>query len=529
MNLVEILRLHAATRPEAAALIDTRHRRSRVLTFQGLDRASARVAHRLRSAGVRPGDVALVFQPMSADLYVTLVAVLRLGVVAMFVDPWAGRDHLEHCCALCPPKALIATPRAHLLRLVSPALRRIPLTFSAGWPVPGATTLSWADTGACDDAVEPCEPGDPALLTFTSGSTGPARAALRSHGFLRAQHRVLAQSLELAPGEVDLTALPIFVLANLASGVTSLIPDADLRQPGAIDPGPVVAQIDAHRPTRVVASPAFFERLAQYCAAHGRILPAFTRLFTGGAPVFPDLLEQMRGVAPRAEITAVYGSTEAEPIAHVAHPAIRTEDVSAMLEGRGLLAGLPVPAIRLRILPDRWGTPLGEYSERAFDAACLPPGAPGEIVVSGEHVLGGYLNGRGDQETKFAVEGTRWHRTGDAGYLDPQGRLWLLGRCAARIEDPRGTLYPFAVECVARQHPGVRRAALVGHHGRRILALELDRPVADAATFRDALAWTRIDEVQVHRVIPVDRRHNAKIDYPALQALLARRSLSERS
>ena len=77
----------------------------------------------------------------------------------------------------------------------------------------------------------------PALVTFTSGSTGAPKAAVRTHGFLLEQHRVLAESLRLTPDDLDLTTLPIFVLANLGSGVCSLIPDADLRHPGAIEPG----------------------------------------------------------------------------------------------------------------------------------------------------------------------------------------------------------------------------------------------------------------------------------------------------
>ncbi len=145
-------------------------------------------------------------------------------------------------------------------------------------------------------------------------------------------------------------------------------------------------------------------------------------------------------------------------------------------------------------------------------------------MVSGDHVLPGYLGGRGDEETKFAVEGTRWHRTGDAGYLDHRGCLWLLGRCAALMEDAGGTLYPFTVESAAPHHPGVRRAAVTFHQGRRILALEFDNRVANAdlTSLRQTVAWARIDEIQVHTHIPVDKRHNAKIDYPALKKLVAK-------
>jgi len=523
MNIGEMLKERATTCPEGVAILETRNGSSRALTFAGLERASAQAAALLRGAGFRPGDAVLVFHPMSAELYIALLAIFRLGLVAMFLDPSAGTEHIDRSCALYPPRGLIASSRAHLLRLLSPSMRAIPVKFSIGLPVPGAMRWARAKNLAPDERIHPCRSDTPALLTFTSGSTGQPKAAVRTHGFLMAQHRVLEQSLGLTPGEIDLTALPIFVLINLASGITSLIPDADLRHPGCIDPAPLVKQIQAHHPTRAVASPALLECLADYCIERTLTLPGLSKIFSGGAPVFPRLLGKLRTLAPQAEIIAVYGSTEAEPIAQIAHHAMGVEDVAAMVAGRGLLAGHPVPAIELRILRDQWGIPIGPYTRTEFSATCLPPGVAGEIVVSGIHVLPGYLHGQGDEETKFTVDGRPWHRTGDAGYLDDRGRLWLLGRCAARIEDPRGTLYPFTVECAANHHPGVRRAAAISQQGRRILAVQLEdhKASTDLAFLRKELGWASIDEIQVHRCIPVDKRHNAKIDYPALYKLVA--------
>jgi acyl-CoA synthetase (AMP-forming)/AMP-acid ligase II len=139
-------------------------------------------------------------------------------------------------------------------------------------------------------------------------------------------------------------------------------------------------------------------------------------------------------------------------------------------------------------------------------------------------VLHGYLHGRGDEETKFRVDGVVWHRTGDAGYLDERGRLWLLGRCVARIHDDRGDLWPFAAETAVYQDTRVRRAALVAHRGKRILAVELHegQRQIDVTAMQAALKWALVDEVRVCRTVPVDRRHNAKIDYPALYQLLDR-------
>ena len=195
-----------------------------------------------------------------------------------------------------------------------------------------------------------------------------------------------------------------------------------------------------------------------------------------------------------------------------------------MEQGAGLLAGRPVASLTLRILRDHWGSPLAPMTKAQFDALCMSPKEIGEIVVSGRHVLAGYLNGTGDTETKFDVDGVRWHRTGDLGYLDSQGRLWLMGRASAAIHDTHGVLYPFAAECAAMQVPGVRRAAILQVAGRRLLAVEADSAGVSAA-LSHALAWAKLDEIRVLASIPMDKRHNAKIDYGSLAAMLSRPQL----
>jgi acyl-CoA synthetase (AMP-forming)/AMP-acid ligase II len=192
-----------------------------------------------------------------------------------------------------------------------------------------------------------------------------------------------------------------------------------------------------------------------------------------------------------------------------------------MQSDKGLLAGKPVPQINLKILRLQWGRPIADYSESSFAKDCRPANKPGEIVVHGDHVLRGYLNGIGDQETKFRVGGRVWHRTGDAGYLDQRGRLWLLGRCEARIEDARGEIYPFAVECAAQEHPAVRRAALIASGGQRILAVESEGELK-IADLQKSLSWAQLDSIQQLKHIPVDKRHNAKVDYPELRRLIER-------
>jgi len=524
MNLVEVLREQVRQRPQAAAIIETKRGKDVFTSFAELDRQSAHIAARLKKSGLVAGDPVLIFHPMSAELYAVLLGVFRIGAVAMFLDPSAGRRHIERCCELQPPRALIASPKAHLLRLVSPALRRVPRQFVVGPWFPGATSLVKIGGEMPLATCEPCAHDAGALLTFTSGSTGMPKAAIRTHGFLRAQHKVLARHIQLVPGEVDLTTLPVFLLANLASGVTSVVPDADLKSPGLVRPGPILDQIQRLGVTRCAASPAFFERLLE---GGGQTRAAFTRfrkIFTGGAPVFLRLLDQLHAVAPTCLVAAVYGSTEAEPIAHLIAREISAADRQAMRRGAGLLSGVSIAEIRLQIIRDTWGQPLGSFTVDEFAAMKLAPGQTGEIVVAGDHVLKGYLQGRGNEETKFRVGAETWHRTGDAGRLDQAGRLWLLGRCSAKVRDARGEIYPFAVECVAMEQPSIRRAAFVNYEQKRLLAIEAG-PAFNERVRQDLareLDWALLDDIRFEKRLPVDKRHNAKIDYPALLQMLRR-------
>jgi acyl-CoA synthetase (AMP-forming)/AMP-acid ligase II len=518
MNIAQILEAQARQSGQRPAIVERRM----TVTFDELDRAAASAAADLKAAGVTAGMRALVFSPMSIGLYTTMIGLFRIGATAVFVDPSAGRARMNQCIARVRPGAFIAVPRAHWLRLSSAKIRAIPIKAAIDGAVPRAAVISVRPTSSTT-AIEHCDDDTPAILTFTSGSTGQPKAAVRSHGFLIAQHEALAEALALAPGDIDLCTLPIFLLANLASGVTSVIPDADLRAPGAIDPGPVDAQIRETRPTRTVASPAFLEKLASHAARQSGPFETFRRIYTGGAPVFPKMLDALARMAPHASVVAVYGSTEAEPIAEIDRHEITSEDRAAMSGGAGLLAGRPVPSIRLRILQDRWGQAVPSLSDEELERSTLALETPGEIAVAGQHVLGGYLDGEGDEETKIRAGHRVWHRTGDAGYLDRQGRLWLLGRCGAKLVDDTGVTYPFAVECAASEIAGVVRTALVSHRGRRVLATEIEGGAPPVLTaLRDRLAWARLDSVVQIPRIPVDRRHNAKVDYPALLRLLNR-------
>ncbi len=521
MNLVEILLQHAERRPSQPALIESRRGRERAVTFAELDTATARVAAMYRTSGVSPGDRLLLLTPMSIELYVALLGLWRLGATAMVLDPGPGLAHVRRCCERGRPSGLVGVPKAHLLRLLIGPLRGLRHRWVVGGP--GLARLlgeafNRYRTCSPDSQIERVADEAEALLTFTSGSTGEPKAAVRTHGFLQAQYETLRPAIALEAGQVDLATLPVFALANLASGLTTLIPDVDLRRVGSIEPGPVLRQIERHGATRCTASPAFFERLMSV----GEPMPGLRRVFTGGAPVFPSLLDRLSQACPNARITALYGSTEAEPIAELDWATVGEADRQRICTGGGLPAGTPVPQVELRIIADRSGEPLPRLDDDELARMTLPSGEAGEIIVAGDHVLRGYLGGVGDERTKIHVGDRVWHRTGDAGYVDASGRLWLLGRASAKVADGWGVVYPLAVEAAVDGTAGVVRSAFVAHAGRRLLVLEAGKSsrAAIERELTDQLAWARIHRFVFMDRIPVDRRHNAKIDYPALHRRL---------
>ncbi|MGJ8598269.1 AMP-binding protein, partial [Sulfitobacter sp.] len=339
-----------------------------------------------------------------------------------------------------------------------------------------------AKTGAEPDAPTAWPDDHPALMSFTSGSTGNPKAIMRSHGFLKAQNAAVAPLLESAEAEVDLVGFPVFVLANIALGITSVLPNWPLRNPAKADPRAIRAHCEKHGVTRLLLPPMFADVLAD-----APLPSSLGSVFTGGGPVFPDAAERLTAINPGLKVVAVYGSTEAEPIAECVLSDISDEDREAMANGAGLLAGHPASGVQVRIVDD-------------------------EIQVAGGHVVAGYVDPADDAKTKVReADGTVWHRTGDGGRFDDKGRLWLRGRMAGRA----GTLWPFEIEVAARSWPYVRQAALLPIDGIAVLAVEGDESA-------EAIWQTKARELGVDQVVriaqmPLDKRHRSKVDYDALE------------
>jgi acyl-CoA synthetase (AMP-forming)/AMP-acid ligase II len=527
MNLIELLDEVARRTPDMAAIIDGPAGRERQTSFAELCLWSRQVASLLGRAGVGPGDGIVMLVPMSASLYAVIAAAFRIGAVPVFIEPDKAAAQIEYCRDALPLRAFVGSPMACLVHLLMPALHAItPAFVSRGW-FPGATPLGSAQR-LPPIADSPFRADDaPAMLSFTSGSTGPSKGLLRTHRLLLDTQQILSRHLDLRPGSIDLATMPALVMANLGAGITSLIPDVDLRRPAAADPAVLADSIHRWRVESLFASPALVEHMADHCLMTGRTLNSLRALFTGGAPVFPRTLEKASQAAPLARVSALYGSTEAEPMALLRADQITAGDHVAIARGAGLPAGKPISEIRLHILKDHWGHSLGGGSADEMDKLILPAGNVGEIVVSGPHVVTGYLRSCEDADSKFRVGNTIWHRTGDSGWLDDQNRLWLTGRCSARVGEPPRAVYPLTVEAALADHPRLARAAFLSHRGERLLLVELKHTsrAVDGDELVRALPWADIDRVIELPRIPLDRRHNAKIDYPALRVELEKARL----
>src|SRR6478672_10555238 len=202
-NVVELFLTQARSRPAAIALIDRRRGQDRSTTFAELEDQSARIATLLSARGVGAGSPVLLFHPPSAELYAVIIAIFRLGAVAMVVDVSAGDGTLAAACRELPPAALFASGRALLLALASAPLRGIGVKVTSAGFALGAARLAAARDLARHERVAAATGDTPALVTFTSGSTGAAKGAVRTHAVLGAQREALG-GVAAGPGERDL-------------------------------------------------------------------------------------------------------------------------------------------------------------------------------------------------------------------------------------------------------------------------------------------------------------------------------------
>ena len=501
-NITELFLSASARYPDKVAIASKRSQ----ISFAQLCDDMKRTACYFAAKGIKKGDRVLVFVPMGIDLYRIVLALFYMGATVVFLDEWTNRRRLDLCCQIADCNAFVGTWKAHLLRLFSPEIRKIPIKLTMRFQADNGFFLS--DT----------EPQDPALITFTTGSTGIPKAALRTHGFLLEQFRALEDKIQAHHSDVDMSVLPIVLLINLGIGSTSIIADFKSSKPTKMNARRIIDQLEVHRVSRIVASPYFIKRLAEEMKSNPRALPHLRSIFTGGAPVFQKEARLFTQAFGDKEIKIVYGSTEAEPISSIDAHQIAEENI-AYRNDTGLCVGRPYWATQVKIIKitDQL---LFDITPAQLNVMECQEGEWGEIIVAGPHVLSAYFkNETALRKTKIFTEGVYWHRTGDSGYLK-EGVLYLTGRCQTLI--PSGSTYisPFVVENYLQFIHGVSLGTILNINGQLIAFVELENRRVQRRPVEKAIRSLPLCIDKVHFCkLPRDPRHHSKIEYNKLLSL----------
>lgn len=545
LNIAAYLPLMARQLPDKRAIVcpcgrdAAGHVRYSHLTFLQLDQETDRLAYGLEAAGLRRGMRTILMVRPGLDFFSLTFALYKIGAVPVLIDPGMGRQHMVRCLASVEAEAFIGIPLAHLLRRLNPsAFRNVKTAVMVGHC---AWTWSLGGHAFADIRTDPWRPydpvetsaDDPAAIIFTTGSTGPPKAVLYRHVQFDAQVRILRDYYKIQPDEIDLPTFPLFALFDPALGMTAVIPDMDPTRPADVDPTKIVEAIRDHGVTHMFGSPALLNRVARYGEMHEVTLPSLRRVISAGAPVPAELLERFTTMLPeKTQVFTPYGATEALPIASIGSDELLRETRHETARGGGTCVGRPVPEAMVKIIRIS-----DEPIEAWSDDLELPQGEVGEIMVSGPMVTREYLNDdRANALHKVRdSEGRIWHRMGDVGRMNEQGRLWFYGRKAHRVVTANGTLFTEPVEAIFNQHSAVFRSALGGAGERPkqtpVVCVELDEDAGECPELEKELAalaaanpiTAGITRFLRHPKFPVDIRHNSKIFREKLAAWAAER------
>ena len=360
---------------------------------------------------------------------------------------------------------------------------------------------------------EKIEEDTPALISFTSGSTGFPKIIMRTHKFLLGQHNVLEKNIKFEKETSVYSSFPIFLFSHIATGTTTFIPDLNWKKPAESNFKNIVKQIIENNIQNVILPPVIFENIVKFCKNEKITLENVQKVYTGGAPVFYSLMEKIKKVFTNAKITALYGASEAEPISVLNFEDITIADIENMKNGEGLLAGKIVNEIELKIeelekIPKK-NKILKDNNVEDFSAL------KGEILVKGENVVNEYLNVEKNPNEK-------WHRTGDMGYINKKGQLVLLGRVKGRIQIDENVYYPFTVETAFSFCKNLKKSVLTSKNDKLYLFAERNSGFkgdlskdSEIKRLKEKFGIFKIIETE----IPMDKRHNSKTDYKRLEEL----------
>jgi acyl-CoA synthetase (AMP-forming)/AMP-acid ligase II len=496
--------------------------RHEVRTFRQLDQESDAAAGYFAAAGITQGARVLLAVRPGHDLIIGMFALLKLGAVPVAIDPGMGWSAFLDCVTRSRPTALVGVNAAAWLSFLPfKAFRTLSRRVTVGGSAWRQALSSASPTPRPLAAVGP---ETLAAILFTSGSTGAPKGVCYTHGMFDAQIELVRATYDNRPGETDMAMLPLFALFNPALGATTVTPLLDPSKPLAADPAPIVSALIAEKVTRSFGSPAIWGKIADHCEARGLKLPDLRRLLIAGAPVSGELLAKLRVIAPHCETHTPYGATECLPVTTITADELLGEARELALRGQGTCVGRPVSGVEIRVLRETDG-PIATLAEALACAPC----EIGEIIATGPSVTREYDGlPEATRLAKIADGGRVWHRMGDLGTLDAEGRLFFFGRRVEKVRTDEGDLPTESLEPAFRQHPQVFRCALIGlgKAPQQTPALVVEPRAGsfpETADDRERFVAelrelaqinpeaARVKHIVFQRALPVDVRHNAKI------------------
>ncbi len=402
----------------------------RVITFDALPIATAAKARQLIESGVGRGDRVMLLGWNSPDWVINFWACVRIGAVPLLGNAWWSVGEIEHALSLLKPVLTLADARG--AARVSAEWRRG--IWEADLSPGGASSADTADGDAASS-----DENEPAVVIFTSGTEGRAKAVVLAHRSLLAQLQMLLHVTRRLPylpdpalGEVCLHSGPLFHIGGvhaLLRGVT--VGNTLVMLRGRFEPGESLELIERYKVSRWNAVPTMATRLIEHPDIRRRNLSSLRAMTLGGAPVHSELLRRVRSGLPgvEARIATGYGLSE--------NAGQSTAASGADTVGRPGSSGRALPCIEIRIEPR--------------------PGMPdGEVLLRSPTQMLGYFG------EASPIDAQGWLQTGDLGRLDENGHLWITGRCKELIIRGGENIAPAAVERALMEVAGVSEAVVFG-------------------------------------------------------------------
>jgi len=521
-NLSEYLRIQARDSPDKPAIMHPE-----TITFRKMDQLVDQICHGLSQQGFKKGTRTVMLVKTNPDFFLLTFALLRVGCVPVFIDPGVGRKVMRNSLAGVEAEAFIGSPMAHVFRLLYRRkfqhLRHV-VSVGHSWIRGGTDYLSLFKTGLGSFEPAPVRLDETGGIFFTSGSTGPPKGVIYQNRMFHAQIDYFRTHYHWNPGDIDLCTFPLIGLFSLCLGVSVVIADMNPSKPAALNPEKIWANLEDFQCTHMFGSPMVLRKLADYGIKNGKRLDHLNRIVTAGAPAPPELLVQMKSlIRENAKIHTPYGATEALPVTDARFSELMGLEQFDVFRS-DICVGKPLPGMNIRIIG---------ITEKAIpfmnEAKLVQGDQVGEIVVQGPVVTQGYLNNpEADEKSKIVDHsGNIWHRMGDLGRLDDEGRLWFYGRKNHRVVTEGSTLFTIPCEAVFNKHPRIIRSALVGIKGSisgsaiPVICLQVNRTDywLRRRRIRKEMGTLASSDILVSEVktflfrtsFPVDPRHNAKI------------------